>query len=524
MAYDRLADGIQKHAKLIIVAWVVILVAMAFFAMKSDEVMSYDMNDMAPTGSESLKGYEIIADHFPTADVDSGDAPILVLPYDDQDGLTKALEFLKELNNAAKDNPNIQDFMNLDPTSATGPGILMVLVNIEGVDDVISFTPDVREFIAKVMNETGYEGEEYVTGSTAIGYDMQYNSMKDIEKIDPFTILMILLLIGLFFRSVVTSATPPMTIGVAFVVTMGLIFFIGHVMNIFFITNMIILVSMMGAGCDYCIFIIARYREELRKGLSHDEAVHLAIVWAGESISISGASVIIGFGAMAICDYSLVSTMGICLALGILIALLAALTLIPSILQLVGDRIFWPTRQDAFEEGGKATKGWYAWCGRIGAKYFDHSARFSIKHAKAIAIAAVLISIPAVYIVAESEDSYDMITAMLSGESGDGMEYIAEYADQGMVMPNYSIIEYKEPIANIEKTPLLGVLYWTDYWENSVKGSLEPLYSEILTDENISYVERPFDWNDTLKKIDEAGITDPIEKVEFIKNGLSVLS
>ena len=69
--------------------------------------------------------------------------------------------------------------------------------------------------------------------------------------------------------------------------------------------------------------------------------------------------------------------MGICLALGIVIALLAALTFIPSLLEVVGDRIFWPTKMKEYEEGGKATKGWFAWSSRVG-----HSChrRYSIRH------------------------------------------------------------------------------------------------------------------------------------------------
>ena len=522
MIFDRLADGIQKHAKVITALWVVMLIVMAFFALKSGEVMSYDINDMAPEDSESIKGLVIISEYFPDSETNVASAPILVIYYEDQAALLEGLGLIDALNVAAQTQEHISRFMPMDPTSPTGPGIIMALLEMKDTEglDVVHYTSDLREFIAGVAKDTGFTGEEYLTGMVPISYDMEHNSLEDVAKIDPFTVLMILILVGLFFRSFVSSATPPLTIGFAFVVTMGLIFFLGHVFNIFFITNMMILVSMMGAGCDYCIFIIARYREELRSGKEHNEALHEAIVWAGESITISGASVIIGFGAISICDYSMISTMGICLALGILVALIAALTLIPSILQLIGDRIFWPTRMDAFKEGGKATRGWYAWCGKVGTAYFHRSAKFSLKHAKAIAVTAILITVPAVYVMSSSEDSYDMITAMLSGESGEGMEYIGEYADQGMVMPNYSVIEYRESIADVHASTGLGTLYWTEYWEQ-VKQSLQPLYTEILKDDNIAYIDSAFEWQDILDQVEAAGITDTDEKVAFVKSILS---
>ncbi len=526
MIFDHLANGIQKHAKAIIVLWVVVLVAMSFFALKSGEVMHYDMNDMAPEDSESINGYKIIAMEFPAASVDELSVPIIVIYFENTDEMREAVSFVQSMNLAALTDDHIKGITSLEPMSKEkGDGILMAFILLENVDDPVAYTPDIREFIDSVKESSGLYVEEYLTGMTAISYDMERNSMEDISKIDPFTVLMILVLVGLFFRSFVSSATPPMTIGFAFVVAMGLIYFIGHILNIFYITNMMILVSMMGAGCDYCIFIIARYREELRSGRTHDDAVHQAIVWAGESITISGASVIIGFGAISVCDYSMISTMGICLALGILVALIAALTLIPSLLQVVGDRIFWPTRLDAYNEGGKATKGWYAWCAKIGAAYFEASSHFSLKHAKAIAIAAILVTVPAVYLMSESEESYDMISAMLSGESGDGMTYIGEYADQGMVMPNYSIIEYKDPIATITYSGEDGqnILHWTDYWYNDVSPTLPSLYQNMMDEEskNIAYVEGPFVWDDMVAQVYAAGITDFNEQVEYVKDHLS---
>lgn len=526
MIFDRLADGIQNHAKVIVIVWAIVLCFAGYFAIQSGEVMSYDMNEMAPTDSESIKGIQVMTQYFPSSSVNETLTPILVIYLEDEAELATSLQFIQALNDAVSTQEKINGVVPMDPMfGPDGDGILMAYVMVDSEDplEVIDMTPDIRSFIATVKETTGFAGSTYLTGSPAISYDMEHDALEDVSKIDPFTILMILVLVGLFFRSFITSATPPLTIGVAFVATMALIFFIGHFLNIFFITNMMILVSMMGAGCDYCIFIIARYREEMRSGKSHHDALHSAIVWAGESITISGVSVMIGFGALSVCSYSMISTMGICLALGILMALLAALTLIPSILQIVGDRIFWPTPMKEYKEGGKATKGWYAWFGRLGDRYFHASAEFSIKHAKAIAIVAILVSAPAAYIVVNNEDSYDMITAMLSGESGDGMEYIADYADQGMVMPNFSIIEYKDPIAtvNISEGKQFGTLYWTDNWRN-VQPDLEEMCKNLKkADENIASADGAFLWDDMLEEIEEAGITDTDAKIQYIRENVS---
>lgn len=539
MIFDKLADAIVKHSKLIIAIWVVILLCSVPFALKAGDVMSYDVNDMADEDSESIQGLEVIGEYFPSSSLDVSSVPILIYHYDDPNGLAQANDLVNSLNEAVDKDAFWKDRLDTSQGAAfmpmatqgkdDGSGIMMVAVlYATGTDvNISSDTPALREFIHSVENGVFDAGTEkivssYLTGTPAIGFDTSDGAMNDLKRIDPFTILLILILVGLFFRSFVTSATPPMTIGFAFVVVLALIFGLGQIFDIFFITEMMLLVSMMGAGCDYCIFIIARYREERRHGKTHEDALHQSIVWAGESIATSGASVIIGFGAMAICSYSMVSTMGICLALGILVALLAALTLIPAFLAVVGDRVFWPTTMKAFEEGGKATKGWYAWFGRRGESYFEKSARFSLKHAKAIVIVAVLATVPAAYMVATSETSYDMMGAMYTGESGEGMELIDEYADAGMLMPDYVVIQYKDPIATVGTITMPGspmptpVLQWTETGASMVDG-LGGLYSQMSEDPNIADIAGPFVWDSAVADADADTSNLPAtDKVNYI--------
>ena len=536
MLFDKLAEGIIRHHKAILALWVVILVCAVPLALKAGSVMYYDTSDMAGEDSESVKGLQIINDYFPQSSTEATSMPLLVMYYEDDTGLTDAGSFVGYLNMRASEfvdgsgNPKLTGIIPMDPQSKDdGTGILMAGIVYAPSDiDISADTPNLRDFIGGCLKDyienNGDVGfEQYVTGSQAIGYDAEVGSAQDLQRIDPFTVLLILILVGLFFRSFITSATPPITIGVAFAVVLALIYGIGQVLNVFFITEMMLLVSMMGAGCDYCIFIIARYREELRSGKDHHAALHEAIKWAGESISISGASVIIGFGAMFICSFSMVSTMGICLALGIIVALLAALTLIPSILAVVGDKIFWPSTMERMERKGLDGRGWHARCGRIGHAYFERSSRFSLKHAKAILIVTVLVSVPAAYVAMTSETSYDMISSMENGDSGKGMELIGEYADQGMVMPDYAVMKLNESIANITVTGYNtgygmyeGTLEWTDEWskEDGIADKIHKLCDSIIeedggADGNISYAYGPFMWSRAVADAMASGTTDP---------------
>ncbi len=528
MAFDKLADGIINHNKAIIALWVVVLIIATPFAVKAFDVLVYDTTEMANDDSDSVLGLTILGEEFPKGGADMTTTPIMVITYDGEEGLIAAQALIQELNKNATSyvtedgtyKLNLQNDMAFMVSSIpeSDADILMgaVSYNTDLTKDSTTFisddTPFLRDYIAEYAGDL--DGVTvYITGTPAITYDTMAGAMEDISKIDPFTILLILILVGLFFRSFITSTTPPLVIGVAFVIAMALFFFIGQVLDIFFITQIILLVAMMGAGCDYCIFIIARYREELRAGREHKAALHEAIKWAGESIAISGASVIIGFGAMAICSIDMISAMGICLALGILIALLAALTLIPAILARIGDRIFWPTRLESFKEGGKATRGWFAWFGKRGHSYFVKSAKFSQKHAVAITVMAILVTLPAAHVALTSETSYNMIGAMQSGDSGEGMDILSEYVDQGMIMPNYALIEYDTPVANVEMRDGMPMLYWTPQWTEvgGIREQLNDLAADMKekdggSDGNIGSVIVPYEWD---SEVEEVGGLDP---------------
>ena len=540
MAYDRLADAIIKHAKLIVAAWIVILAVAAVPAISAFSNMSYDMNEMGIEESESMEGLAIIGTYFPSSDADASALPMLVIGYDDKEEHDQALQMATALQEERSEYLTYEDEegaihekiasislmmdtgLTYDPETGEEvivPGIVLLSLSYTDWDgDVIDDTPVLREQIDAAL--TAYEADNsveftlstYLTGNPAVSYDMEAGAMEDISHIDVFTVLMILILVGLFFRSFITSAMPPVTMGVAFAVTMGLIYGLMFVMDIFFVTEILLLVSMMGAGCDYCIFILARYREERRDGKDHHAALHSAIKWAGESITISGASVIIGFGAMSICSFSMIHTMGICLALGIVVALLAALTFIPALLEVVGDRIFWPTKMKEYHDGGKATRGWFAWCSKVGHSYFDKNSRFTLKHAKAITAVAIIVTVPAAYVALESDTSYDMTSSLMTGDSEAGMDLLGEYADQGMIYPNYVLLQFDDSVATIEQnmnadgTPILGPdgnptysLTWTDYWLNDQKQAMESMAAEFMTDENISEVTLPYEWSDVIE-------------------------
>jgi RND superfamily putative drug exporter len=467
MLFDKLADKIIKHPKHIVIAWIIIILCAAPLAINASDVLKYDMQDVAVEESESIIGLKMINEKFYDPEISMTDSPLLVLQTDStpdkaEQGFQKIEDLLSGGLSSFVDEDGNQKVISLiytgvlDPENNGNKGALAIINVVYNPEfkGIQKDTPELREYVSGILAEYAKtEGAinvtTYVTGGNAMNYDVETGVMADLAKIDPVTILLILVLIGLFFRSVISATTPPITIGFAFGVTLALVFILGPFMEIFFITQMLILVTMMGAGCDYCIFILARYKEERRAGAEHEKALRNSVVWAGESIATSGATVIIGFGSISLFSVPMVSTMGIVLAIGILIALIAALTLITSLISIFGDRMFWPSNAETYKKGSKAMNGWYGKFARFGDKYFRASARFSQRNAGVIAVAAVLVTIPALYVVTTAETSYDFMGTLSTGESYDGLQEIDEYVGGGFLQPNYILLEFDESIADV---------------------------------------------------------------------------
>ncbi len=295
-----------------------------------------------------------------------------------------------------------------------------------------------RNIISGLKSSTGQPITTFVTGDAAMTADMQTSSTNDMSLIMPITITIIIVLMGLLFRSVLGEFLPLGAVGVALGISEALVFVIGStVAQINSMTLTMLFSILMGVGTDYSVFIIMRYREERIKGSNREEAVHTSIAWAGESIVTSGATVVIAFFAMASSSLAMVQTMGLVLGMAILVALLVALTLIPAILMLVGNRIFWPTTGERFKRFATRVME-KKQAGNHG--YFHRAATFAVKHSKVIVVAAILVSIPTTYLFVTTETNFDFIDSMGTPESIQGMSAMTSDFGAGRIMPTQIVI------------------------------------------------------------------------------------
>ena len=496
--FENYSKLIQRHPKAVIAVWIVALLVALPFAAQVGDALNYDMTSMGGFDSESSEGQAIVEEHFGgslTTDT------VLAIPYEDDGELSRIDSGLIDsgvLSDAVGERYG--DSVGLTVLGSYGngdSGVFLVSFSVGGGLSSMDEVGNLRSVVASAMDDAGLSDmRTYVTGSVPIAYDTLQGANADMSVIDPISIVLIFVLLGLFFCSLVTAAVPPLVVGTAYGIVLSLIFALGGVMDIFYITRVIVLVSMLGAGCDYSVFIISRYREERRSGKSKEDALSEAVVWAGESVLTSGLAVIIGFAVMALCSYSLVSSMAIVLAIGIVLAMLAALTLIPAVISIVGDRVFWPRDMGFYRRMEASGSGLYGRLTEAGRRYFTWAGKFSVNHAKAIVAVAILITIPLGYTAVTSDDSFDMISVMPDSEAKNGVDAITESTDGGLLMPTYALMQLDSPIA--EMTDLgggMGVLRWTSEGQSYLAGLSELQGRFTEADSNVSYVMGPVSWS-----------------------------
>ena len=472
--FANLADFILKHSKMIIVIWLVVLLCSVPLAIKSGDVLVYDMTEMGGMESEAVDGQLIINEYF-TNSLDLSE--ILVISYNSSEDLDLAgsvfLTFQTLVGEKYGDKISVSNYGTYSKGDSSKEGVMLIAIaNNDPKFDIVHETGNLRDLVSEAKTEVGAESlTALITGNAAISYDTEASSMEDVSRIDPFSILLIFILLALFFFALVTAFIPPAVVGMAYAVVLMLLYAIGSVLDIFYITQVLILVSMLGAGCDYAVFIITRYRDECKKGNDHETALKEAVMWGGEAVFTSGLAVIIGFAALGLCTFSMVQTMGIILALGIAMALIAALTFIPALLNLCKDKIFWPSNMAKYKQNEENIKagtnlGVRGNLSKISKSYFSWLSRFTHRFAAPIVVVALLLAVPSVYYYATTEDSADMISVMPPSESVDGLDLIMTQTSGGMIMPTNVVLDLRDSIGTVGSFKLMGndipYIIWND--------------------------------------------------------------
>ncbi len=192
-----------------------------------------------------------------------------------------------------------------------------------------------------------------MTGSAMVGHDLNQAANSSMDATTVATIVLVMTILLLVYRSPMLALVPLLTIGFSVFVAIKALPLLTYVPGLKFqvinITSVFVVVVLFGAGTDYCLFLIARYREELVAGYERKLALTRALDAVGAALVASAGTVIFGLGLLWFCKFAKISYVGPSIAMSLVAALVASVTIAPVMIHWMGRWLFWP-----FHEPGPA--------------------------------------------------------------------------------------------------------------------------------------------------------------------------
>src|SRR5262249_34655776 len=198
-----------------------------------------------------------------------------------------------------------------------------------------------------------------------------------------------------------------------------------------------------GPGVDYCLFLTARYREELDQGASPCEAAKKAVSGVGDALTASAATVICGIGMMYFARFGQFRQAGLAIPFSLVIVLLATLTFSPSFLCLVGRWAFWPQRERTERRGAPPhLGGWLSLMGDL-QRLWNKIAQLVLEKPGTAWVATVIALVPfaAIAVVLYNHVSYVLVGELpANSPSVSATRMLPEHFPAGMVGPTTALL------------------------------------------------------------------------------------
>ncbi len=284
----------------------------------------------------------------------------------------------------------------------------------------------------------------YQTGGAPL--DQLTNSVVNasLELVLPLTVGLLLVIAMLYFRSPLTPSVTFAGLGIALLLAIGGTVLLGKLFGPVDTTSLTLEeVFVLGVGTDYSIFLVARYREELRRGRTSEEAIEQSLTWAGQSIATSGSTAIIATLALTFSGVALLSQWGRVLSLAILITILLSLTFVPAALRLLGPRIFWPDSGARFQAEAERTNARV----RSERTYFYRVGRLTQRRPLAVLGLLLLVSIPLLYVAFQVPLAYDFYGQLPTGHpASDGLNLLYAHFGNGSATPSFALVTFAAPL------------------------------------------------------------------------------
>lgn len=514
--FQRLGHIVAKYRVLVIVAWVVFAVGLTLIGPSLDEVSSSDQKDFLPEDAPFVRAQEVYERVFPDESAASSSMVLVDAgPGGDvQDPETWA--FLEELETwlGSGEAPyNISQVAGpttmpefADRLISSDGRIALVGVGMSSGMD-LKPTDDAVMAIDSWLEEHTPDGlNTYQSGEAALNAQAEESALTTMDRTLWITVVLVVVALLAIYRSPVSPLIPLFAVTMALVVTLAVVGLLAEAGIIAVLTEVqtILVAVMYGAGTDYCLFLISRFREEMADDLNIREATRRTVHLVGETISSSAGTVFVGFMSLVFAEMGVFKSAGPMLAIGIVVSLLSGLTLVPALLAVLGNKAFWPAKARH-----RSTGRWYEATSKL------------VSSRPLLTILVIVAVMGPLSVYGFSRDlNYDLIAELPEGiPSVRGYHLLQEHMGSGVLFPLTVVVTDRDPATMAREIVQLTQDLYALEGVTDVRGLHTPLGYENQTVNELLRVDGQLAVLLALDDGPEEAVPDPGE-VEVAINGM----
>jgi RND superfamily putative drug exporter len=348
-----MARTIHRFSLAVILAWVALTLLVTFGVPSLERVGQQHSVSMSPADAPSAQAMRRMGKDFKESDSDSfamvvleGQQPL------GEDARKYYAELVRELRDDPRHVEHVQDLWGdrLTAAGAQSPDgkaayVQLNLAGNQGTTLGDESVAAVRDIVKRTPPPPGVKA--YVTGAAPLAVDMQHSGNKSVVKITAVTVAVIFTMLLLVYRSVITVVLLLIMVGIELAAARGIVAFLGYhdvlVLSTFAINLLVSLA--IAAGTDYAIFFFGRYHEARYAGEDPETAYYTTYLGVAPVVLASGLTIAGAIYCLSFTRMPYFQTMGVPCAVGMLVAVAVALTLVPAVIA-VGSRfgLFEPKR------------------------------------------------------------------------------------------------------------------------------------------------------------------------------------
>jgi len=451
--FDFLGRWVGRWWWVWVIVWPALAIGLYLGTPPLGSVVKEDQESFLPASADSVTARKLLREGFP-GDLTRSTAVIVIV---NPEGLTQSdYEYVGTISQwllNSRERPkevvgvvsvSTAPFLRGKLDSADGKATL-ILVKLDTLFTTVP-TQSAVEHIQEYLGGAPSHLTIHITGEAGLGRDYGLAVDDSLKHTTMVTAIMVLTILILVYRSPIVPVIPLATVAVSLVVSKALLSLIvvNFQMDILPIAEIILVVVLFGAGTDYCLFLISRYREELYH-LQPDDGTRMppsayaeggrrTLVSVGKAVASSSVTDMLGLALMWFADFRGFRTTGPAIALGLGVTLLAALTFAPSLSILLGRLMYGRSvqQQQARLSAGMERTGLWEWVSKIVCR---RPGRVLIFVLVALAPLAVL--------GLSMEPSYDLFSELPgSAQSVKGYQLLNEHFGSGEAFPLTVVLKF----------------------------------------------------------------------------------